>query len=147
MPRAIDWDSYEQRTPTYQLPNKLFGTNLRKMRKDAGLPLSKVALSIGCNTRLLLSYEQSSKIPTLNMLQKIASFYNLPLSTLVDWLELDVPDNESSIYSFVSPEFEQLPLDKKRILSLFLRFLISSDEQQEDTIGSSFKRFLGLKKG
>lgn len=116
----------------------LFALNIAKLREDAGYSLQKASSIIRCSTRYLYEYENGQRLPTLLIMQRMSGTYNVPLETMVSWFKPIKPQDEAGmVYSFISPQYENLADEKKEILNHFIRFLIEMDIYDKSNLDKS----------
>lgn len=60
-----------------------FGQNLKKLRKNAKLTQSQLAEKLGMEQNAYVLWEQKSTNPTLEILEKLADIYDLPIQELI----------------------------------------------------------------
>ena len=60
-----------------------FGQNLKKLRKNAKLTQSQLAEKLGMKQNAYVLWEQKSTNPTLEILEKLADIYDLPIQELI----------------------------------------------------------------
>ncbi len=60
-----------------------FGQNLKKLRKNAKLTQSQLAAKLGMKQNAYVLWEQKSTNPTLELLEKLADIYDLPIQELI----------------------------------------------------------------
>ena len=60
-----------------------FGQNLKKLRKNAKLTQSQLAEKLGMKQNAYVLWEQKSTNPTLELLEKLADIYDLPIQELI----------------------------------------------------------------
>ena len=73
-----------------------FGTNLRNIRIRKGITQQELAKALDCSQGSITAYENGTRIPPLNVLEQIASFFRVPIADLlptIDGLERDDPVN------------------------------------------------------
>lgn len=61
-----------------------FGERIRKLREEHGLPQRKVAAQLDIDTSLLAKYERNKRHPSKELITKIAEFFKIDPSELVD---------------------------------------------------------------
>lgn len=77
-----------------------FPEKLRKMRKDKGLTQEELASAIFVSRTLISKYENGSVYPTKDNVQKLALYFNVPISNLIDeedTIQLVLKQNDLSI--------------------------------------------------
>ena len=77
-----------------------FPEKLRKMRKDKGLTQEELANSIFVSRTLISKYENGSVYPTKDNVQKLALYFNVPISSLIDeedTIQLVLKQNDLSV--------------------------------------------------
>lgn len=60
-----------------------FGQNLKKLRKEAKLTQSQLADKLGMKQNAYVLWEQKATNPTLELLEKLADIYDLPIQELI----------------------------------------------------------------
>lgn len=70
------------RPPSGEAP--LFGRRLAGLRKARGLTQAQLAEALGVKLSLVAYYERRAKNPTLEVANKIARFFDVPVSGLLD---------------------------------------------------------------
>lgn len=78
------------------------GDSIKKLRKGSGETQAQLGEAIGVNGVSVMRYEQGSRKPTLEMLQKIASHYCIDCNYFLD------TNNENDILRHLSPAIMQL---------------------------------------
>ena len=63
---------------------KLFGERIRSEREEKQLPLRKVAAFLDIDTSILSKIERGERKPTVDLIYKIADFFNLNGDNLVE---------------------------------------------------------------
>jgi len=61
-----------------------FGERIRKLREEYGLPQRKVAAQLDIDTSLLAKYERNERHPSKELITKIAQFFKIDSSELVN---------------------------------------------------------------
>jgi len=61
-----------------------FGERIRKLREEHGLPQRKVAAQLDIDTSLLAKYERNERHPSKELITKIAEFFKIDSSELVN---------------------------------------------------------------
>ena len=61
-----------------------FGERIRKLREGQGLPQRKVAAHLDIDTSLLAKYERNERHPSKELITKIAEFFKIDSSELVN---------------------------------------------------------------
>ena len=77
-----------------------FPEKLRKMRKDKGITQEELASSIFVSRTLISKYENGSVYPTKDNVQKLALYFNVPISSLIDeedTIQLVLKQNDLSV--------------------------------------------------
>lgn len=70
------------RPPSREAP--LFGRRLAELRKQRGLTQAQLAAQLGVKLSLVAYYERRTKNPTLEVANKIALFFDVPISILLE---------------------------------------------------------------
>lgn len=83
-----------------------FGKNIKSLREEFALTQAEFGKILGVSDRAVSSWENNIKIPRMGTIQKIADFFNIPKSLLIDsndiLLEKDVVKYMKQ--AFLSPE-------------------------------------------
>ena len=61
-----------------------FGTNLEHLRKDRNISQAKLGSTLGLTQQMISSYENETSSPNIDVLLKIANYFNVSLDILVD---------------------------------------------------------------
>jgi len=62
----------------------MLGENMRALRRQKGISLFRLAVEVGCTDRTLQALETGrAKNPTLELLLKLADFFNVSIDELV----------------------------------------------------------------
>jgi transcriptional regulator with XRE-family HTH domain len=69
------------RPPSGEAP--LFGRRLTALRKERGLTQAQLAAGLGVKLSLVAYYERRAKNPTLEVATKIATFFDVPIGSLL----------------------------------------------------------------
>ena len=80
--------------------NNVIGDNLKRLRNERNLSLSKLSEICGVSKVMLSQIERGESSPTINTIWKIAKGFNLPYTVLIDKpldSHLLVRKNEASI--------------------------------------------------
>lgn len=86
------------------------GQSIKKLRKDLSVKQFELANDIGISQTYLSQIEGGTKKPSLDVLEKIASKLDLPLSILF-WYGLereDIKPNRQKAYMFLKPSIDAL---------------------------------------
>ena len=70
------------RPPSCEAP--LFGRRLAALRKERNLTQDELAAQLGVKLSLVAYYERRAKNPTLDVANRVAAFFGVPLSSLLD---------------------------------------------------------------
>lgn len=80
----------------------MFGEALRLVRSFHDMNQSELALALGISRSYLSEIESGKKVPSLDLLQKYASKFDIPLSALVFFSEqVDEPSRDKKIRNLV----------------------------------------------
>ena len=80
----------------------MFGEALRLVRSFHDMNQSELALELGISRSYLSEIESSRKVPSLELLQKYASRFDIPLSALVFFSEqVDGPARDKKVREFL----------------------------------------------
>ncbi len=99
----------------------IVGRNVKRLRQRLNLSLEGLSRLSGVSRAMLGKIELGLSVPTINILWKIASAFDVPFSTLVTSQDAEpyrlLPVNQSKILSSVSGEFSSralFPFDGER---------------------------------
>jgi len=100
---------------------------LKMIRQYHSLNQTQLAAKLFISTSYLSELESGKKEPTLELLQKYATIFNVPLSSLIVFSEtLEGEHNVSKVRSFVSKKMQKI-----------LEWIADRDEQKSAENGSS----------
>lgn len=60
-----------------------FSENLKKLREEKGISQTELAKRLAVNKSLISCYENQERLPSLNVLSKIASYFNVSMEFLL----------------------------------------------------------------
>jgi transcriptional regulator with XRE-family HTH domain len=86
------------------------GHTLRKLRKDRGLRQLKAAAEIGISQTYLSQIEGDLREPSIDILKKFSSYYNIPVPVIFfsSLSEEDVAENKLPAYRILRPIIDNL---------------------------------------
>ena len=103
------------------------GLRIKELRKKENLTQDAFAEKLGVNRAVITQIERQKQLPTLTLVSKIAKFFDVAYSWLIDGIDA-CPDS----YSTLNPEtgeFETLPTIE--ILKTYEMLVDSSQNSQE----------------
>lgn len=110
-----------------------FGSNLERIRKDRKISQAKLGEILDLTQQMISSYEKDLSSPNVEVLIKIADYFNVSIDSLVEHI-VQTPDADSLEARFLRT-FEKLPeKDKERCLTIALTLIEDRD------IARNFKR-------
>jgi XRE family transcriptional regulator, regulator of sulfur utilization len=86
------------------------GQGLKEVRLKKGLRQGNFAKQIGISQTFISQIENGSRNPSLDLLQKIASFYQLPLAVLL-WFsvdEADIQEGKQRAFKLMKPSIDAM---------------------------------------
>lgn len=89
----------------------MIAENLQKLRKNLSLKQDEFALKLSIAPRAYVNYERGERKPPLELLEKLASQFNVNLN----WLIADIGE------MFIPPKFEQAQYDLAREIRKILK--------------------------
>ena len=104
------------------------GTRLSGLRKEKGLSQDELAEKINCNGREISRWENNRITPSIEVLEKIARFFNISLDYLVFEEIPKVPltfKNHKLITTFEA--LEELPEEDKKALLILIESVIAKN--------------------
>ena len=107
-----------------------FAETLKNLRKDSGLSLRELSAAVGISHNNLSCYENGTVAPTLEMLVKIAAFFDVPLDFFVygETLKLDLHDPElRSLFSRI----DRMKKKDRDLVKRYLKTVIRNREERE----------------
>lgn len=72
-----------------------FGDNLERIRKDRKVSQAKLGAALGLTQQMVSSYEKETSSPNIDVLIKIAQYFNVSIDTLVGYV-VKTPEANSS---------------------------------------------------
>lgn len=103
-----------------------FGRNLERIRKDHRISQARLGELLGLTQQMISSYEKEMSSPNIEVLVRIADFFNVSLDTLVGHTP-PAPDENSSEIRLVHYFHELTSSDKEKCITI-IRTLIADRE-------------------
>lgn len=103
-----------------------FGTNLEHLRKDKNISQAKLGSTLGLTQQMISSYKSGTSSPNIDVLLKIANYFNVSLDTLVDYSP-HTPD-ENSAENRLLRYFQTLSAADKEQCILIVKTIIADRE-------------------
>jgi len=103
-----------------------FGEKLKAVRLQAGVSLERLSADLGVTKRTLINYESEQTIPPIDILPKVAKFFNLPVESLITDNEVFLAQAYEKGGAKAKREAEQLISDAS---GLFAGGKLSEDEK------------------
>ena len=79
------------------------GSNIKQLRESHGLTQAQLGQIAGVTDKAVSTWESDTKIPRMGAVQKIADYFKLPKSAILD------DDSETKVSSAIPPGFAPLP--------------------------------------
>ena len=102
------------------------GRNLERIRKDNRISQAKLGEMLGLTQQMISSYEKEMSSPNIEVLVRIADYFNVSLDTLVGHTP-PAPDENSSEIRLVHYFHELTSSDKEKCL-VIIRTLLADRE-------------------
>lgn len=86
------------------------GTALKEIRKSKGLRQNKSAIEIGITQTYLSQIESNDKTPSLEVIEKIGKYYQVPVAILL-WKgveQSDISVSKQEAFAYIKPLVDQL---------------------------------------
>lgn len=94
-----------------------FGRNLERIRKDHKISQAKLGEMLGLTQQMISSYEKDMSSPNIEVLVRIADYFNVSLDTLVGHTPPN-PDNDSPEIRLIHYFQELTSSDKEKCLTI-----------------------------
>lgn len=78
---------------------KTFQTKLAKMRKEAGLSQKELAKKVGASQASINYWEKGQRTPSIDAAQRLANFFNIPISDLLEPTTVKLFGDMSELFS------------------------------------------------
>jgi transcriptional regulator with XRE-family HTH domain len=129
--RPYDLGAMAGRPPTRDAP--LFGQRVAAFRKQAGLTQAKLAEQLGVSVALIAYYERNTPNPTVDVVQRLATFFGVPASHLLDIEPTKRPGKRGPVSEIEQrlAELQKLPRTKQRLLIRMLDAFIEENRAAE----------------
>lgn len=75
------------------------GTKIKELRKEKDLLQRELADILGCSEKAISSYERDYRRPDLQMLNKLSTYFNVPVDYLTKDTKKDVVEEKQTNYS------------------------------------------------
>ena len=99
-----------------------FGDNLERIRKDKKVSQAKLGEALGLTQQMVSSYEKETSSPNIEVLVKIADYFNVSIDTLVGHV-VNSPEASSPKAKLVR-FFEQLSDEDKEKCLIIVQTII-----------------------
>ena len=107
-----------------------FGDNLERIRKDKKVSQAKLGAALGLTQQMVSSYEKGTSSPNIEVLVKIADYFNVSLDALVGHV-VNTP-SANSPKARLSRYFEKLSdVDKDKCLTIIQTILQDRELSRE----------------
>lgn len=94
-----------------------FGSNLERIRKDKKISQAKLGVALGLTQQMISSYEKDLSSPNIEVLTKIADYFNVSIDFLVGHV-ITKSDSNTSEARFLK-YFENLSeIDRERCITI-----------------------------
>ena len=94
-----------------------FGSNLERIRKDRKISQAKLGTVLGLTQQMISSYEKDLSSPNIEVLTKIADYFNVSIDTLIGHVvnKPEANTSEARFFRF----FENLSeVDRERCITI-----------------------------
>lgn len=94
-----------------------FGSNLERIRKDKKVSQANLGQALGLTQQMISSYEKDLSSPNIDILCKIADFFNISIDALVGHV-VNQPESDTAQARFLR-YFENLTeVDRERCITI-----------------------------
>lgn len=133
--------------------NNVIGDNLKRLRNERNLSLSKLSEICGVSKVMLSQIERGESSPTINTIWKIAKGFNLPYTVLIDKpldSHLLVRKNEASIQTSADSHYRvycYYTNNEKRNFELFIVELDGNSSYTSNSHGEKTQEYILINEG
>ncbi len=119
------------RPPSSEAPP--LGKKLAALRKERGLTQQQLADALGASQSVVAYYERRADNPSLELLQKLADFFGVPVAALVDDKPVPPPKPATSPIVERIERMRRLPRrEQSRILELLDDAIARAEQRRSD---------------
>lgn len=94
-----------------------FGINLIHLRKDRNISQAQLGSTLGLTQQMISSYENETSLPNIEVLLKLANYFNVSLDTLVDYTPQS-PDQNAAENRLLHYFQTLTTVDKERCITI-----------------------------
>ena len=111
--------------------NKL--ENLRRIREKRNITQVKLATDLEVTQELISRYELGSSFPQVNMLIKLANYFNCSVDYLLGLTECETPIKylSTNYDANLVAKYHSLSSDNQKVFNKFLDFLINDTSKEQ----------------
>ena len=116
------------RPPSREAP--VFGQKLAALRKQRGLTQAELAEMLGVRQQTVTTYERRTENPSLELIQRLAMFFQVHPSELVDDATVPEPKRKTGKKSALDEAIEharKLPSQKQRIVASLIEAYVRAE--------------------
>lgn len=111
---------------------KRIGMNIRKLRKASGLTQVELAKKLNATQKVVTSYENNQRTPTLEKLEKMSEIFGVSLDEIVGKKELAVRDEVKHLHgnsrtAKIQELYEKLPPAEQRSILKQVKALVTNN--------------------
>ncbi|MBY5034159.1 helix-turn-helix transcriptional regulator [Streptococcus gallolyticus] len=119
----------------------MFTDNLKKLRLEFGMTQKELAEELGTSQQSYMKWETGKTSPTLKSVEKIAQFFDVPISSLVNDNSLNIEDVLNAEYLSLNniPLSESDSDDFKIIIDQYIQVRLKSYLNAQSTKGILLK--------
>ena len=109
----------------------VFAETVKKLRTESGLSLRELSAAVGISHNNLSCYENGVVAPTLEMVVKLAKYFDLPVDSFVygDTLRSDIKDPE--LRSLVK-EIDDMKRKDRDLVKRYLKTVVRNRAEREE---------------
>ena len=107
--------------------------NLRKIRENRNITQVKLATDLEVTQELISRYELGSSFPQVNMLIKLANYFNCSVDYLLGLTECETPIKylSTNYDANLVAKYHSLSSDNQKVFNKFLNFLINDTSKEQ----------------
>lgn len=111
----------------------IFGENLKRLRKENHITQAELSSSIGIERSSIGKYETADVIPSMDVLKKLADYFNVSVGDLLEEKKEKVPSaKEDTFQYYIDDEVQQIAQDIHDDPYLRILFSASRNLKKED---------------
>ena len=128
--RPYDEGAMAGRPATTEAPE--FGRRLTELRKKRGLTQTEFALMLGVSQKTVNHYERRTANPSLDLISRLAAFFDVSAAELVDEGATPAPRNRKtgpkSLLDEAVEHARQLPSHKQKVVAQLIEAYVAAEK-------------------